>query len=223
MSEESTAPDDEPASAADEASAPEGADALDSENAPAPEDVPDWDDEYVDRASDRLMFNYDLEKDRRIRGERFDLFGEMRMRSEKHFFHPSLSFAHHEAREYLFVRQTDAVAVSDFERLAELGHDLADEWVEADEEHYGTEFTFVLVAPSIPDAVRSHVEGFRDRTLLKFGYYGHYEINLVAVAPDREDLVSSENADVRAAFATWEPIEKEEPGLLDLIARRLQI
>lgn len=214
MSEESPASDDA-SSSADETPAPE--------DAPGPEDVPDWDDEYVDRASDRLMFNYDLEKDRRIRGERFDLFGEMRMASQKHFLHPSLSFAHHEAREYLFVRRADAVAVSDFERLAELGHELADEWVEADEEHYGTEFTFVLVAPSIPDAVRSHVEGFRDRTLLKFGYYGHYEINLVAVAPDREDLVSSENADVRAAFATWEAIEKEEPGLLDLIARRLQI
>ena len=207
MSEDSTASDD----------------SLPSENAPDPADVPDWDDEYVDRVSDRLMFNYDLEKDRRVRGERFDLFGEMRMASQKHFFHPSLTFAHHEAREYLFARRVDAVAVSDFERLAELGHELADEWVEADEEHYGTEFTFALVAPSISDDVRSFVEGFRDRTLLKFGYYGHYEINFVVVAPEREDMVSSENADVRTAFATWEPIETEEPGLLDLIVRRLQI
>jgi hypothetical protein len=193
------------------------------DDAEVPEDVPDWDDEYLDRVSDRLMFNFDLEKDETVRGERFDMYGELRMQSEKHFFHPSLSFAHHEAREHLFARRVDSPSVSEFERLIDLGHDLADEWIEPNEEHYGTEFTFVLVAPETPDEVGSFVEEFRDRTLLKFGYYGHYETNLVAVAPDAETLVASENADVRTAFATWESIEREEPGLLDLIARRLQL
>ena len=68
------------------------------------EAVPDWDDEYLDRVSDRLMYNYDLEKDRRVGGERWDLYGEMRVLSQKQFFHPALSYADHEAEEYLFVR-----------------------------------------------------------------------------------------------------------------------
>jgi len=190
---------------------------------PPEAEVPDWDDEYVDRVSDRLLFNYDLDKDVSERGQRFDLSGRLRMESEKHFFTPVLSYAHHEAIEYLYLRRRESLSTADLDRLVELGHELADERIQADEEHYGTEFTFVTVVPTITDEVRERVDGFRDRTLLKYGYYGHYEINLGVVAPTEEDVVTSEVADVEAALTTWEPIEREEPGLLRLIARRLQI
>ena len=189
---------------------------------PAP-DVPDWDDEYVDRVSDRLMHNYDLEKDRTVRGEAFALYGQLEVHSEKHFFHPALSFGHHDAREHLFVRRTDGASVADAERLVELGHELADEWIAADEEHYSTDFTFVLVAPTISEDLREFISGFRDRTMLKYGYYGHYEINLVAVAPEDDDIAASDEATVEEAFRLWEPIETDRPGLLGLIARRFQI
>ncbi|WP_435177399.1 hypothetical protein [Halorussus sp. AFM4] len=203
------------------APADEVADARDGDDAGP--DVPDWDDEYVDRVSDRLMYNYDLEKDRTVRGERFTLYGRLDVHSEKHFLHPSLSFGHHDVREHLFVRRTETPSVEAAERLVELGHELADEWIEADEEHYSTDFTFVLVAPTIPDPLRAFVSEFRDRTMIKYGYYGHYEINLVAVAPDEDDIVASSEASVEEAFRLWEPIEKDEPGLLRLIARRFQI
>ena len=185
--------------------------------------IPEWDDDFLDRVADRLAFNYDLEKDYAVRGERFDLYGEMTIHSQKHFFHPALSFAHHDSYEHLFVRRVERVRSADLDRLIELGHELADEWIAADERHYSTDFTFVLVVDALDNAVRDRVEGFSDRTLLKFGYNGHYEINLVVVVPDDEVLVASENADVAQAFSLWEPIEREEPGLLDLIARRLQL
>jgi hypothetical protein len=186
-------------------------------------DLPEWDDEYFDRVADRLAFNYDLERQRRVRGEEFTLYGKMEMSSEKHFFHPMLRFGYHETTEHLFARRRPAVAVSDLERLVSLGHDLADGWIDPDEEHFSTDFTFVAVVEEIPDDVRDIVAGFRDRTLLRYGYYGHYEINLVAVAPEPQDIVSSREAHVEEAFRLWDPIEKEEPGLWKLITRRLQI
>jgi hypothetical protein len=186
-------------------------------------DVPEWDDEYVDRLSDRLLFNYDLEEDVSERGERFALYGRLQMESEKHFFTPLLSYAHHETHEHLYLRRRQTLSTTDLDTLVELGHDLADERIEANEEHYGTEFTFVTVVPSIADDVREYVADFRDRTLLKYGYFGHYEVNLAVVAPDERDVVTSEAADVEEALTTWEPIEREEPGLLRLISRRLQI
>ncbi|PSP74185.1 hypothetical protein BRC86_06775 [Halobacteriales archaeon QS_3_64_16] len=191
--------------------------------AEARRDAPDWDEEYVDRVADRLVFNYDLEKDFSVRGERFDLYGRMTIESQKHFFHPALSYGNHGSAEHLFCRRTDRITAADCERLVALGHELAKEYIDADEEHYSTDFTFVLLVPEIPDEVGEFVSGFRDRTLLKFGYYGHYEINLLVVAPDREELVASREAHLKEAFRLWDPIEKEEPGLLDLIARRLQI
>jgi hypothetical protein len=215
------------ASPADDEPSTEGSSAESESNAEPPADdapdVPDWDDEYLDRVSDRLMYNYDLEKDYRVRGERFTLYGQLEVHSEKHFFHPSLSFGHHDAREHLFVQRVDGATVADADRLVEVGHELADEWIAANEEHYSTEFTFVLVVPTLSESLREFVDGFRDRTLLKYGYYGHYEVNLVAVAPDEDDVVSSEEATVEEAFRLWEPIEKDEPGLLRLIARRFQI
>jgi hypothetical protein len=186
-------------------------------------DVPDWDDEYVDRVSDRLMFNYDLEKDRTIGGRTFTLYGEMHVHHEKHFFHPVLSFAHHDTFEHLFVHELDAATVDRVESFVDLGHDLAGEWIDADEEHYATEFTFALLVDGIPDAVRSFVAGFRDRTMLKKGYYGHYEIHPVVVDPDREDLVASRKASLDEAFRVWEPLEEEEITWLDLLRRRLQV
>ncbi|QLG48523.1 hypothetical protein [Natrinema halophilum] len=184
------------------------------------EAVPDWDDDYLDRVSDRLMYNYDLEKDHSVGGERWDLYGEMRVRSQKQFFHPALSYADHEAAEYLFARRDARPTVAELERLVDLGHDLADERVVPDEEHFGTDFTFVLIADELSAAVRDHVSVFRDRTLLKFGYHGHYEINLVVVAPDADDLVASEAADAAEAFTLWDDVSTPAEGVLSRFARR---
>lgn len=184
--------------------------------------VPDWDDEYLDRVAARLAANYDLEKDFRVREERFDLYGELSVRNQKQFLHPSVSFAHHDSSEHLFARRVDRARAAELDRLVELGHALAEEWIAPSDEHYSTEFTFALVADGLEEGVRERVAGFSDRTLLKFGYHGHYELNLLAVVPDEEALVASENADVAAAFSLWESIEREESGLLDRIASRLR-
>ncbi|MFB6095528.1 MAG: hypothetical protein ABEJ71_03625 [Halodesulfurarchaeum sp.] len=185
---------------------------------------PDWEDEYLDRVADRLMFNYDLEKDYAVAGDTFDLYGQLQIENQKHFFHPSLNYANHESVEHLFVRRVDSVVVSDLETLVELGHRLADEWIALEEEHFSTDFSFVVVVPEIGEDVRQFVTGFKDRNLLKFGFYGHYEINLAVIAPDEEVAVASTNADVVTAFRTWEDLETEDdPGLLQLISRRLKV
>ncbi|MFD1633217.1 hypothetical protein ACOZ4L_08485 [Haloplanus ruber] len=185
------------------------------------EAVPDWpDDPYLDRVSDRLMHSYDLDKDAHVAGERWDLYGELRVVNQKQFVHPALSYADHESEEYLFARRVGRPTVADLERLVDLGHDVADERVTGHEEHYRTDVTFVLVADEIPDDVREFVVGFRDRTLLKFGYYGHYEVNLIVVAPARRTAAASEVADAVQAFALWEDLADPDPGLLDRIARR---
>lgn len=192
-------------------------------DARATPDVPDWEDEYIDRVSDRLMTNYDLEKDFSVGRERFDLYGEMRMRSEKHFFHPALSYAQHHSTEHLFVRRQGTVRVADLESLVGLGHELADEWIEADDQHFSTEFIFAIVAEEIPDDVRSFVADYDDRTLLKYGFKGHYEVHLVVVAPEAKSLVSSPKAHVEQAFRLWDPIEEPDPSWWQLFTRRMQL
>ncbi|WP_312911960.1 hypothetical protein [Natronosalvus caseinilyticus] len=195
---------------------------LEADELPAEirEAVPDWDDEYLDRVSDRLMYSYDLEKDHRAAGESWDLYGEMRVLNQKQFFHPALSYADHEAEEYLFARRESHPTVAELERLLELGHDVADEKIVADEEHFGTDVSFVLVADELPSDVREYVSGFRDRTLLKFGYYGHYDVNLAVVVPDEEDHVASEAADVAEAFTLWDDVSEPDEGVLSRFAKR---
>ncbi|MFC5134401.1 MULTISPECIES: hypothetical protein [Haloferacaceae] len=184
------------------------------------ERVPDYDDEYLDRVSDRLMYSYDLDADVVVNGERFDLYAEMRMRNQKQFLHPALSYADHETKEYVFARRVPTPTVAELERLVELGHGIADERVEGDEQHYGTDITFVLVGDRVPGDVADFVDGFRDRTLLKFGYYGHYEVNLIVVAPEREEIVDSEAAGVTGAFRLWEPVETPDEGFFSRFAKR---
>ena len=184
------------------------------------EAVPDYDDEYLDRVSDRLMYSYDLDADVVVDGERFDLTAEMRMRNQKQFLHPALSYADHDVMEHLFARRVADPTVAELERLVEFAHGVADERVEGNEQHYGTDVTVVLVADRISDPVAEFVDGFRDRTLLKFGYYGHYEVNLIVVAPDDEELVASENADTAAAFRLWEPVAEPDEGFFSRLAKR---
>ena len=183
-------------------------------------DVPDWDDEYIDRVSDRLLFNYDLDRDRHVRGERFTLYAELHIESHKQFFHEALSYGHHESGEHLFVSRTDRIDVAELERLVDLGHALADEWIEPNEEHYSTEFTFAIATDTIDADTKSFVEGFKNRTLLKYGYHGHYEINLVVVAPEREALVASPNADIADAFRLWD--DDTPTGLLERLVARVR-
>ena len=186
-----------------------------------PEDVPHWDDEYVDRVSDRLMFNYDLDRDHRVDAESFDLYGRLEIHTQKKFFHPAITYGHHESYEHLFLRRVDDVRVATLDRLVALADDLADRWIEADEEHYATEFTFVVVVSEIPDDVREFVAGFTGRTMLKYGYNGYYETHLAVVAPDDEDVVTSKRADVADALTVWEPIDAAPPGPLERLKRRL--
>lgn len=183
------------------------------------EDVPDWDDEYVDRIADGLMHSYDLEQETNVRGESFTLSGQLRIEHQKHFLHSSINYANHGSEEYLFARRQRRVTRDDLTSLVDLGHELADEWIEGDETHYSTDFTFVLIAPEITDAVRAFASGFRDRTLLKLGYYGHYEIHLIVVAPEAQDSVKSKNADI-GVFAPWR--DPEPAGLFDRLMRRLK-
>ena len=179
-------------------------------------DRPEWDDEYLDRVAERLMYSYDLERDASVRGQRFTLRGRLLVESHKQFFHPGLSYARQDAREHLFVRRGERPTVAEVDRLVELGHDLAEAWIDADEEHRSTDFTFVVVAEELPDAVRERVAGFRDRTLLKYGYYGHYEVNVVVVAPETEAYAASQEADVWRAFAPWaEETPDGTPGLFE--------
>ncbi|WP_146417653.1 hypothetical protein [Haloarcula hispanica] len=185
------------------------------------EEVPHWtDDPYFDRVSDRLMYNYTLERDHRLRGERWDLYGEMRVLNQKQFFHPALSYGDHESEEFLYARRVDRPTVGELKRLVELGHDLADKRVTPNEEHYRTDFTFVLVADELPEEVRSFVDGQRERTLLKYGYYGHYEVNLGVVVPDEQEAVAGEAADVVEAFVLWEDVTQPEEGVLSRLAKR---
>ncbi|WP_435348213.1 hypothetical protein [Haloarchaeobius sp. HRN-SO-5] len=181
--------------------------------------VPDWEDEYLDRVSDRLMFNYDLEKDYQVDGRTFPMYGRMLVKNQKQFFVAALRYGYHESVEHLFVERADEVTRDDLEALVDLGHDLADEWITLDEEHFETTFTFVRVVPNIPDDVASFVSGFRDRTLLRYGYNGHYEVNLVVVAPEKERLVASEAVDVHRAFQLWESVEPERTGIVDRVRR----
>lgn len=192
---------------ADEARAPET-------EAEADADLPSWDDDYLQDVAERLKFNYDLQRDYAVRGQGFEMYGRLYVRSQKQFLHRSLNWANYETVEHLFVRRADGVSAADLDALVELGHDLADEWIEPDEKHQGTDFTFVLVVPDIPEAVRSYVDGFRDRTLLKYGYYGAYEVNLVVVAPDRTDAVGSSEADIGAAFELWRDLDANDDGFL---------
>ena len=176
------------------------------------EAVPAWDDEYLDRVSDRLMHNYDLERDYNLRGKTFSMYAELRMVSRKRFIHPALNYGDQEHEEHVFALREAHPTVQDLESLADLGNEVADEWATADEEHFETTFTFVVVADTISDDVRSFVEGFRDRTLLKSGYFGHYEVTLMVVAPSQEDIVTSEAADLGDAFALWRDLSQRDSG-----------
>lgn len=182
------------------------------------EALPALEDDYLARVARRLVSSYDLKSTAEAGGATFDLGGELRVESSKHLFHPSVSYANHHMREHLYADRRASVSREDLEELVELGHELADRRVEPSSEHKATEFTFVVVAPSIPDDVESFVRGFKDRTLLKYGLHGHYEIHCCVVAPDRQAVVASGRTEIDEAFVVWRSPEKKRGWFGRLLA-----
>lgn len=178
---------------------------------PVQHEVPDWDDDYLDRVSDRLLSNFDMSKDARVGNYTFDLYGRMLIKNQKEFFHPALRYAYHESTEHLLVQRRDDVRVADLEEFAAFGHALADDWIENTEDHFETIFTFVLVVPEITDDVRSFVGDYYERPLLRYGFDGHYQIKFVVVSPEAEECVASEDADVWRAFQLWSNVDDGVP------------
>lgn len=189
-----------------------------------PEAVPRWEDEpYLEAVALRLLHHYDLWQEYEVDDRQFPMYGQLYIQNERHAMHPSLSFAEHTSREHVFVVREDRPTRSTIDDLEAFGEQLADRWIEASEDHYSTDFTFAVVAETLADDVQSAVADYRNRTLLRYGYHGHYEINVLVVAPDEERLVESENTDLGSAFRTWESIERDQSGLvgrlLDWITR----
>lgn len=181
-----------------------------------PDEVPVWEnDAYLDAVALRLMHHYDLEQDKEVNSQTVPLYGQLVIENERHVLHPALSFGYHQSTEYLFVTREPAVTEQLLEETEKLGNSLADQWVDPDTEHYSTDFTFVFVTPAIPDQIAEWITAYEHRELYKYGYHGHYEINFVAVAPDRKEMVSSTNADVGKLFQTWERVPQKRPSRID--------
>lgn len=178
---------------------------------PVQHEVPDWADDYLDRVSDRLLSNFDMSKDATVGDYEFDLYGRMLIKNQKEFFHPALRYGYHESTEHLLVQRRERVTQADIDEFEAFAHALADDWIENSEDHFETIFTFVLVVPEVPEDVRQHVSGYRERPLLKYGFNGHYEINFVVVSPAEEDLIASTQADVWRAFQLWSNVDDGVP------------
>ncbi len=186
-----------------------------------PEHIPELTDPYVEAVGQRLVHNYDLEGDYTVNGERFDLYGYLEVHNQRQVLHPALSVGHHESREHVFLKRTETLSEADLDRMIELGHALAEEWITADEEHYSTEFIFVFVCSSLSDPVSNRIEELDERTLLKFGYHGHYDIHIAAVDPAQQHLVSNAAFNLTEAVRTWEPVGGTDSGLMPRVVRRL--
>ncbi len=176
---------------------------------------PTWDDHYLDELAARLAHSYDLQKDRQINSRSFPLYGYLELHRQKQVLHPALSFAHHQLYEHVLVTTTDTISQQTVSDLVELGHTLADEWIDPGEEHYSTEFSFGVVTDHIPKAVTTAVSTIDERTMLKYGFNGHYDINIIVVAPEQEALIANDTADIAEAFRHWPPADASPGGLFD--------
>ncbi len=166
---------------------------------------------YLDRVLDRLRHSYDLTADRTVDGRTFDWYGLCRVEHQKSFLHPSISYGDHSSLDHLFVQQRDGVEQSDLTELAELAHSIASDWIAPSPTHYETSFTFAVLVPELSPEVDSFVSEFTDRTLLRYGLHGRYDVAFIVVAPSDTQIAASPRAEVARAFSFSEPDPPEKP------------
>ena len=68
-------------------------------------------------------------------------------------------------------------------------------------------------------AVEERVVDLESRTLLSYGYHGHYWLRFVVVAPGAETVVASPGADVAAAFRLWADGSEAGDGVSGAVGR----
>ncbi|WP_330630960.1 hypothetical protein [Halocatena halophila] len=167
---------------------------------------------YLERVLDRLRHSYDLTADRTVDGRTFDWYGHCRIEHQKSFLHPSISYGDHASLDHLFVQRRDGVEQSDLTEFAEVAHSIASDWIDPSPTHYETSFTFAVLVPELSPTVESFVSEFTDRTLLRYGLHGRYDVAFVVAAPSDQQMAASPEAEVARAFSFTELDPPEKPS-----------
>lgn len=140
----------------------------------------------------KLLTSFDIERDVKVEGRRFDLRGEFNQEITRYFAFKELTYESFENNEVIFCKDYGKkLTRKDIEELkgfiVEKCHLLAP----PRENHMSTCLTFILISGLEDDDLSKHIEKFRFYRSYLLGFKGWVNCKLICVDPERGRVITN--------------------------------
>lgn len=141
---------------------------------------------YIEELEKKLVNNFDLCRDYKVNGEKYDLFAKYHLRSEKYFFSKSAKIYGMENNEYILIKTFTSFDKDDFDLYKNRIIKAIDKLVEAHVEHMSSIVTAVIVVEEgeekITNDVIERISSFKHHKGFSFGFKGWVDIRMLLVS-----------------------------------------
>lgn len=141
---------------------------------------------YIEELENKLMRNFDLNRDYKIDDEEYDLFARYYLRSEKYFLTKSAKIYGMESNEYILVKKYSYLDNRRFDAFTNKMIDSIDKLVEPHEEHMASIITGVILI----DKLQDEIDDILLKKISKFKYHKGFSLGLKGWVDVRIILVS---------------------------------
>lgn len=160
---------------------------------------------YIEELEKKLVYNFDLCRDYKVNGEKYDLFAKYHLRSEKYFFSKSAKIYGIENNEYILIKTFTSFDKDDFDLYKNRIIKAIDKLVEAHGEHMSSIVTAVIVVEEFQDRIKKDVleriSSFKYHKSFSFGLRGWVDIRILLVSlNDGLVLTNKKGKEVREVY-----------------------
>lgn len=141
---------------------------------------------YIEELEKKLVNNFDLCRDYKVNGEKYDLFAKYHLRSEKYFFSKSAKIYGIENNEYILIKTFTSFDKDDFDLYKNRIIKAIDKLVEAHVEHMSSIVTAIILfeegEEEITTDVIERISSFKYHKGFSFGFKGWVDIRMLLVS-----------------------------------------
>ncbi|MFW5788025.1 MAG: hypothetical protein ACOC21_01055 [Halanaerobiales bacterium] len=165
--------------------------------------------EYFKALIEFYKYNFDLEKDKSVLEERYDLYAESRVENEQYFATRSIKIWSYNNYEYCLVKKSNKIDDKIFKR--NFFKKLTSELVDPHRGHKQSYITYVqILETTLPDRIISKIKGFNYSRSFWFGFRGWCDARLIFVDLSQKEVYTSHKAnEVRKYYLPQNVVKKD--------------
>lgn len=152
-------------------------------------------DEYIDIISEKLTYNYNVEKEKDLNGTMFDLHAICNVNNSKFIGSKKIVVYAYDNNSYIYVKNFKTLSIEDVRNVLDANAEKLLTSTQVDSEHMSTHYTIVFVTESsLPSELKNFIKKYRKQKSYAFGFKGWSSIGVVLVSLGENEIVYNKDA-----------------------------